>query len=261
MRILVTGAYGLIGGYIVAGLRSAGHEVVGCGRQTARARRRFPGVAWIESDFNRDVTPEAWTPRLADVDAVVNCAGVLQESRRQSIDAVHRAAPVALFDACLAAGVRRVVQVSALGAEPAAGTAYAASKHSADIHLAGLDVDWVVLKPSLVYAQGAYGGTALFRGLAGFPFAVPLPGDGGQMFQPVHMADLVRAVCRLVEPDAPARLALDVVGPEAMPLRDILVALGGWLGIAGRRTLAVPMPLVRLATRCADAIGYLTGRG
>jgi uncharacterized protein YbjT (DUF2867 family) len=68
-----------------------------------------------------------------------------------------------------ARGVRRVVQVSAISAEPAAGTAYAATKHAADEHLRSTGLEWTILRPSLVVARGAYGGTALFRGMAALP--------------------------------------------------------------------------------------------
>lgn len=257
MKVLVTGAYGFIGAHIVAGLRAAGHRVVGCGRDPAYGRRRFPDIEWVAGDFNRDLAPGAWAPRLAGIDALVNAAGILQGGGGDSIDAVHRAAPIALFDACRAAGVGRVIQISALGIAPEAGTAYADTKRAADQHLMSLDLDWVVLRPSLVYAAGSYGGTSLFRGLAGFPFVVPLPGGGRQRFQPIHMADLVRVVCRLIEPRAPARLMLEPVGPEPMTLRQIVLELRCWLGFGPAPVLAVPMPLVRLVGRAGDLVGRL----
>ena len=261
MRVLLTGANGFIGSHIAAALGAAGHHVVGCGRDIAAARWRFPSIEWVACDFNRDVEPSAWLPRLEGVEAVINCAGVLMGSRRQSIERIHRAAPVALFEACRLKGVRRVLQISALGAEPEADTAYAETKHAADRHLATLDLDWVILKPSLVYASGSYGGTSLLRGLAGFPFVVPIPGGGGQRFQPIHMHDLARGVCRLVEPDAPARIVVDVAGPEPMSLRDIVLGLRAWLGLPEAPVLAVPMQLIRLAGRCGSVLAYLSGRG
>ena len=101
--------------------------------------------------------PQEWVRHLAGLDAVINCAGILQGRPGQSIDAIHAGAPIALFRACEAAGVKRVIQISAISAEPGAGTGYAVSKHAADIYLAGTDLDWVILRPSLVYAAGAFG--------------------------------------------------------------------------------------------------------
>ncbi|MEE9209562.1 MAG: SDR family oxidoreductase [Kiloniellales bacterium] len=199
MRILLTGANGFIGRHLTAALLGAGHDVVAAVRAGAEIRRAFPDVTVIAADMNADTDPEAWLPRLAGVDAAINCAGILQGSRGQSIEAVHYLGPKALFDACAACGVRRVIQISAISAEDAAGTAYARTKKQADDYLRGLDLDWVVLRPSLVYAEGSHGGTSLLRALAALPVAIPLVGRGDQVFQPIHMDDLSAAVVRCLE--------------------------------------------------------------
>ena len=269
MKILVTGAYGFIGSHIVAGLVAAGHQVIGCGRDVALGRRLIPHIDWIACDMNRDTDPADWTGRLEGVDVAINCAGILQASAADDIDAIHRQGPVALSVASRVAGVRRVIQISALGVEPAAGTSvepeagtdYAHSKRGADDALMAMDMDWIVLRPSLVYARNCYGGTALFRGLAALPFAIPVPGGGNQRFQPIHMDDLVRAVLRLVEPDAPSRVLLEPVGPEPMTLRDILSGLRQWLGFGPAPVVAIPMGMVRLAAKLGDLAHWIGMRG
>jgi uncharacterized protein YbjT (DUF2867 family) len=260
-RILVTGASGFIGRHLVAALRAAGHEVVGAARNPAAARRLIPDIEWRRVDFNRALTPADWVPTLTGIGAVVNCAGVLQSSRGNDIRRVHALAPIALFQAAEAAGIRRVVQVSALGADAAAGTAYAASKQRADDFLAASALDWVVLRPSLVYARDSYGGTALLRALAALPWIVPLPGDGRQAFQPIHMADLAAIVAGLLAPDAPNRTRLVAAGPEPLSLRQLLAGYRRWLGLGEARFLPVPMALVRLLARLADGLRWIGGTG
>ena len=237
-QVLVTGAAGFIGRHLVARLRAEGHEVVGSARNLEQARRIIPDIEWRAGDFNRDTTPEAWRPRLAGISAVINCAGILQSGRVDDIDKVHTTGPVALFEAAKEAGISRVIQISALGAEAAAGTAYATSKESADAQLRGMALDWVVVYPSLVYARDCYGGTALFRGLAALPFILPLPGDGEQAFQPIHMNDLAAIVARLLAPSAPSRINVIAVGPEVVSLREILLAYRRWLGLKSARSAA-----------------------
>ncbi len=261
MRVLVTGASGFIGAHLVAALIEAGHDVTGCARDLARARRGCPAADWIHADFNRDVTLDIWTGRLAGIDAVVNCAGLLQGSARQSIETIHRDAPIALFDAAATIGVTRVIQISALGIDES-DTEYARTKRAADEHLKTLDLDWVIVRPSLVYAAGAYGGTALMRGLAGFPLVVPLPGGGAtQMFQPIAMADLAQGVANLVKPGAPGKCVLDAGGPETMSLREIVLALRGWLGFPRAPVFPVPTGLIALGGKLGDIVRWFTGRG
>lgn len=197
MKVLVTGATGFIGRHVAACLIAAGHEVLIGARDGQRAGRVFPDQRFIACDFTRDLSSEAWSPRLQGVEALVNCVGVLQPRRRATMEAVHLTATAALFDACLAAGVRRVIQVSALGVDTGIDLHYATSKLAADAHLQGLDLDWTILRPSLVYTPaGSYGGTSLLRAQAALPLFVPLPGKGDQRFQPVFMDDLTEGIRR-----------------------------------------------------------------
>ncbi len=175
MRVLVTGAYGLIGSACLARLHRDGHAVVGAGRSLSEARR-FPYARWVAADFARLTSAAAWRPLLADIDAVVNCVGVLQDSARDDTRRVHVEATSALFDACAQVGIRRVVHVSAIGAEREGPTSFSRSKAEAEAHLQQLDLDWVILRPALVLAPAVYGGTAMLRGLAGLPWLRPLIG-------------------------------------------------------------------------------------
>ena len=255
MHVLLTGANGFIGRHIMAALLRAGHTVCAAVRDPAQIRRRFPAAEAIACDMNQDTAPVIWKSRLSGVDAVINCAGILQQSRHQSIEAIHASAPIALFEACAAAGVRRIVQISAISADDEAGTAYAHTKKRADDHLRTLDLDWVVLRPSLVYAEGSYGGSSLLRGLAGLPLATPLVGGGHQPFQPIHADDLAETVLRALTDPALARTLLEPVGPERLSLRDLLIKLRAWLDLPPVPTISVPMPLIRAAARLGDLFG------
>ena len=255
MHVLVTGATGFVGRHVCARLLADGQQVTAIVRDPLVAARRFPGITAIRGDLNHMTNPWAWRPLLAGVDAVVNCAGILQARSGQSAEAIHTRAPNALFDACVAVGVRRVVQISAVSADPEAGTAYAITKAAADTHLRSLDLDWIVLRPSLVYGQGSYGGTSFLRGLAGLPGIVPLIGNGGQAFQPIHVDDLAEAVARCLSPSFPPHQTLEPVGPETLTLRMMTEMTRAWLDIPPARFLAVPLPLVRLVARGGDLLG------
>ncbi len=253
MRVLVTGAYGFIGAHIVAALVAAGHDVV-CAVRGARVDTRFPGLDAIACDMARDLCSEDWLPRLAGVGAVVNCAGILRERGADSYAAVHEQAPLALFRACVDAGVRRVIQISALG--DAGDSEFIASKHRGDAELATLQLDWLVLRPSLVYSvHGSYGGSSLLRALAGLPGLLPLPGRGTQPLQPIAAEDVGAAVVAALARPQVAGETLELVGPDVLSLRDYLLAWRRWLGFGRACVLAVPAPLVRLACLVGEHLG------
>ncbi len=255
MRILLTGANGFIGGQLLAGLTARGHEVVGAVRNPATLRGRFPDVDAVAVDFNRDIAASDWMSRLAGIDAVINCAGVLHGGQGQDIEAIHAKAPIALFDACVAAEVRRVVQISAISADAEAGTIYALTKKRADDHLRSLPLDWTVLRPSLIYGEGSYGGTSALRGLAGLPLITPMVGDGSASFRPLHIDDLVETVVRVIESERFVGETLDPAGPEIVSLRDLVLRYRSWLGLRPALTFPLPPLLMALAARIADLGG------
>ncbi|GAB6196445.1 SDR family oxidoreductase [Lysobacter xanthus] len=246
MRVLVTGATGFIGSAVVDALLARGHVPVPAVRDVAAARRRWPALDPVAVDFARDTEASAWTSRLAGIDAVVNAVGLLRESRGQTFAALHEATPRALFDACVEARVARVVQVSALGADDEASSAYHLGKRAADRHLLALPLQGTVIQPSLVFApQGTSAG--LFLALAALPI-VPLPGGGVQAVAPVHLDDVVDAIVAALEHRSPPA-RVEAAGPTCQRLRDYLDALRRGLGLGRLRVLPVPMPVVRASAR------------
>jgi len=253
MNILVTGAYGFIGRQVVAGLLQAGHQVVCAVRKPEPTV--FAGLDTVVCDFAHDTQPEDWMPRLTDIDAVVNCAGILREGKGQTFDAVHRAAPGALFDACVKAGLKRVVQVSALGS-PEDGD-FIRSKHAADAYLLSLPIESVVVRPSVVYStSGSYGGTSLMRALSATPWVLGLPGSGDQPLQPITGEDLAAVIVAAVEREACANTMLEAVGPEPITFREYLLGFRQWLGIAPPVILLrVPLFLIGLSAFVGERLG------
>jgi uncharacterized protein YbjT (DUF2867 family) len=257
MRVLILGGYGLIGSYVTARLLAAGHEVVGLARDM-RETRRFARVRWVEGDLARMTKPEDWAPLLDGVTAVVNCAGALQDNPRDSLGGVHVTGPRVLYVACAARGVRRIVHISAAGIH-AAPTAYAETKREGERALDESGLDWVVLRIGLVLAPGVYGGSALLRGLAGFPLVAPMAKPDTVM-QVVSVHDVAEAVLRALAPDAPRQVTWDVLSPEKTTLQDIVTGTRAWLGFARAPVVRIPMPLVRLTAWCADAVAWLGWR-
>jgi uncharacterized protein YbjT (DUF2867 family) len=250
--ILLTGASGFIGRHLADALVRDGHDVVCAVRDPARMRD--PRFRYVAVDFVRDTDAATWLPRLAGIDIVINAVGILREHRMQTFDAIHSRTPRALFAACLQAGVKRVLQISALGADAQAVSRYHRSKKEADDYLASLPLPSVILQPSLIYGPG---GTSarLFTTLASLPLQL-LPGQGRQQVQPVHIDDLVDAVQRLARPDA-ARAPgayLAVVGPEPMSMRTFIASLREAMGGGRGYFVAVPPALVRLGAQAGSLL-------
>ncbi|HEX9946886.1 MAG TPA: SDR family oxidoreductase [Allosphingosinicella sp.] len=258
MRILLIGASGLIGSTVAARLKRDGHEIVAVGRGGGPAARRVPVDRWVKLDLRDATDPQAWLPHLAAMDAVVNCAGVLQDSPRDSPGKIHVDMPLALWRACEAAGVRRVIHFSALGVDRGGITDFSRSKREGEESLEASALDWAILRPSVVVGRAAYGGSALFRGLASLP-VFPRPAEAGPV-DVVQLDDVAETVARLLEPGAPSRVALDLAGPDRLAFPEIVAAYRSWLGWAPAKSFTAPGWLMGLAYRAGDALAWLGWR-
>ncbi|MGR3909465.1 SDR family oxidoreductase [Burkholderia sp. SR8] len=246
MNVLVCGANGFIGRALSARLEAAGHRVL-------RGVRDAVGPDDVAIDFANDIDPDAWLARLEGVDVVINAVGILTDRRDARLDTVHRAAPCALFAACCRAGVRRVIQISALGVERG-DTPYFASKLAADTFLQTLPIDYRIVRPALVY--GTSGASArFFRMLASLPVHM-LPAGGRQRLRPVHVDDLAELVARLVDSPAAGSPVIDAVGADEVEYREMLSVYRAALGFPPAARIALPGPLVGAA---AALLGMLPG--
>jgi uncharacterized protein YbjT (DUF2867 family) len=161
---------------------------------------------------------------------------------------LHTRAPIALFSACKQVGVRRIVQISAVGADDAAFSAYHLSKRAADHALQQLDLDSMVLRPSLIYGRGGTS-AALFLRLAALP-AIPVVEAGDQRLQPVHISDVVDSVLRALRSPV-HRTPLDVVGPQTLTFAQWMQLLRASQGLPEGRLLHVPYRWAQAACRLA----------
>lgn len=257
MVILLTGASGFIGRHLVTKLLAAGHQVVVTSRRHRHGDAgglRELALSCVPADFTRDFSPADWLPRLEGIEVVINAVGIIREQDGQTFDAIHHRAPCALFAACATAGVRLVLQISALGADQEARSRYHLSKKQADDFLARLPLAFVIVQPSLVY--GADGASArLFTRLASLPL-LPRLGRGGQMVQPVHVDDAGEAIVALLDQPRYWGKRMPLVGPAPLPLTDFLARLRQAMGLRPTVSLPIPISLVRMAAAIGERVPH-----
>lgn len=254
MRILITGATGFIGNHIAKAATEAGYQLVLCARDTKLLEQRFPRTQSLQVDFNKDNDTNLWLQRVEHIDIVINTVGIIREQGKQRFDTLHRETPIALFRACEIAQVKRVIQISALGADESAISHYHLSKRAADRLLSNLKMDWVILMPSIVYGPNAKS-MALFKALSSLPL-IPLVDSGEQQIQPLHITDLVSAVMHCIETDRPICKRIQLVGPEPITMKRLLSSLRNWLGYGAARFFSLPYAT---ALRFAKWAGLLGG--
>ena len=255
--VLVLGAYGLIGEEVVRGCLGRGWPVRGLGRDERQMRAP---ITWVHADLANLTEAGDWATLLSGVDVVINTAGALQDGPSGTVADVHTRAISALAAAAGPAGVSRIVQISAVGAEPDANTSFLTTKAEGDAAIRACGVDYVILKPGLVLGRSVYGGTALLRMLAAVPLIQPLA-HGDAVVQVVGMQDLVLATLSAADASLPSGTEADLVSDERIPSRTLLTKIRAWLGFTpARATIELPALLTALVGRVADALGRLGWR-
>jgi uncharacterized protein YbjT (DUF2867 family) len=247
MKIIVFGGAGLLGRAIAAELRSHGHQVLTAGRSGC-------DVA-VDFCFDHDVA--AFRAMVKGVDIVVNAVGILIARGGDSFEAIHVKAPQALFQACEAERVARVVHISALGVGSGIPGAYMASKLAAEHALEKSQIDYAIVRPSLLIDEQSPS-TRLFRFLARMP-VVALPGllrPGASLLAPIAVSDVAEAVTRICEHPKALRRVIELAGPEAMRYRDMLARMRRQALPQAVAALPIPLPwwLMKLGALAATLV-------
>lgn len=253
-NILVIGGSGFIGSRLVNALSLGNHFVTVPTRRRQRARHlvQLPLVDVVEADVHDDA---ALARLVAGRDAVVNLVGILHGKRGQpygpDFARAHVELPRRIAAACAQHGVRRVVHMSALGAEVNGPSMYLRSKGDGEAALkaqAGLDL--TLFRPSVVFGPGDKFLNTFASLQRVFP-VVPLAGAKTR-FAPVYVGDVVTAfVSSLVGPQArdTTHQTYELCGPNAYTLAELVRLSGQWArvgGGCGRAILPLPDALGRL---------------
>ena len=258
-RVLVLGGYGLIGTEVARALMARGHVVSALGRNRRAAKAALPNATWHFHDLAELVSVGDWREILRDVDCVVNCAGALQPSANDDLEVVHHHAIAACAEACAAAGVG-LVQVSAVGASLEASIAFLRSKAEGDAAVVASGARHWIIRPGLVLAPSAYGGTLLLRMLAAVPVVQPIA-MGKAQIQTVSVFDLAGAVAKCIEGEIASGAQFDLVEAEPQSLKAVVGAVRRWLGFTPARVhFPAPKFAVSMVARVADGLGRLGWR-
>lgn len=256
MRVLVLGAYGLIGLPVSKRLLRDGCDVVGLARGLDRGQALLPEATWIGADLATLTDASDWLEYLEGIDVVVNASGVLQGGLGDNVAVTQCDAIVALIRACEQKHVTRFVQISAPGVSADAVTEFYRSKARADAALKSSTLQWVVLRPGLVVSAQSYGGTGLLRMLAAVPYVQPvfLP---DALIQTVSVNDVADAVSMSVRGILNGQ-DIDLIETESHRLIDLVLAVRRWLGFPAPKYIwVVPQFIGQGIAKLADLASWL----
>ncbi len=242
MQNLVTvfGGSGFVGNQAVRQLAKAGWRIrVAVRNPSLGYRMRLLGDVGQIDVVQANVRDADSVRRALDgAAASVNLVGVLYETGRQKFQAIHVDGARTVTEAAAKAGATRIVQMSALGADPAGPSAYARSKAEGEATVRALRPDAVILRPSVVFGPDDQFFNR-FATMASFSPVLPLIGGGHTRLQPVFVGDVGKAIAQAVTNAESAGQTYELGGAAEFTFRQLMEIM---LEETGQRRLLLPMP-------------------
>jgi uncharacterized protein YbjT (DUF2867 family) len=244
--VLLIGGAGFIGSHVARLLAARNVRVVVPTRRRDRAKHLIllPTVDVVEADVH---DPAELARLMHGADAVINFVGILHSRSGEpwgaDFDRAHVALPRALGAAARAAGVERIIHVSALGAGADAPSGYLRSKAAGEAALGDSGVASTIFRPSLVYGDGECFLRLFARLLGVFP-VMPLAGADTR-YQPVHVRDVARCIVHALGADEAIGQVYPLCGPKVYSMRELVRMTGRAIG-RERLVMGLPGPLATL---------------
>jgi nucleoside-diphosphate-sugar epimerase len=246
--ILVTGAGGFVGGYVLNALRGRSGRVLGLIRHPYQEEKiRQSGAQAVFGDVT---DPDSLHAAMKGVDAVIHTAAINRNQGQATMERVNYRGTVNLLAAAKAAGVSRFVHVIAIGADPRRTIPLPRTQGLAAEAVMGSGLPATVLETGVIYGKGdAF--TSMLAGIARISPVVIIPGDGQARFEPISALDVADAAVNALEMPEAEDEWYQIAGLEVLTLNEVYEILLAKID-ARRIRLHLPPRLLRPVVALMD---------
>jgi uncharacterized protein YbjT (DUF2867 family) len=242
MKIFIAGGTGFVGSHLGRELLQRNHHL------RLLVHKRNPNgdssVEQIEGDVTR---PETFEGAAEGCDAVINLVGIIREfpSRGITFERLHVQATAGMLACAKKAGVKRYLQMSALGARPDAFSHYHKTKFRAEEMVCASGLDWTILRPSLIFGpRDAF--VNMLAGQLRLAPVMPVIGSGTYRLQPIHADDVARCFALSLEMPETISRRFELCGNDRLSYVDLLDAIASAMGRPAPFKPRAPLGLMKL---------------
>lgn len=222
-KVVVLGGSGFVGRHVVPKLVSRGFRAIVPTRRREAAKHliTLPTVQVVETDVHDDALLAGL---LVGAEAVINLVGILHEQKPGDFRRTHTELPRRVIDACRRTGVRRLLHMSALHADPSGPSEYQRSKGEAERLVVASGLQWTMFQPSVIFGrEDSF--LNLFASLQKLLPVMALASPDAR-FQPVYVGDVAHAFVHALTDARTVGRSFPLCGPTVYTLRDLVRYVG-----------------------------------
>jgi uncharacterized protein YbjT (DUF2867 family) len=253
MKIFLTGATGFVGKTLLQRLLKEGHSVRaalrgnGTDARFVQSSHREGDLQYVSGDV---VSGQGLEKGMEGCDAVIHLAGIIVEKGSNTFEKVHYLGTRNVVEAAKKNGVKKFVQMSALGVRADGVAEYQTSKWRGEEEVRHSGIPYCILRPSLIFGNGAFV-NEMIGVMRRAPLFRPVPGDGLAKFRPISNDDVALCCARALTTEAASGQTIDLGGADELTLNQVLSEIAMSAGIR-KPAVNIPMPLMKLAARFAE---------
>jgi uncharacterized protein YbjT (DUF2867 family) len=255
MRIWISGATGFVGYNIVKKLLQHNHEVIAFVRNSVKAKVVFSQLPsngkLVIKEGNILDYQSIFESIDKDTKVAINTVGIIYQTPEQSFLNMHYIGVKNIVFALTQKGINRFIHISALGTRDNASSQYHKSKFLGEKTIIESGLNYTIFRPSVIYGVGD-GFTKKVLEMLNRPLILPLPAGGQNLLQPVYIDDLVNLVFDSLSNENTYNKIIDVVGPDIIRFRDIILKVKELKKIGFRIPISVPLFVLKIVAYFAE---------
>jgi uncharacterized protein YbjT (DUF2867 family) len=241
MQVFLTGATGFVGRHMLTRLLSEGHAVRALVRDPQKAN--LAEHAKVELVAGDVVEGAGLDQGMQGCDAVVHLVGIIVAKGSNTFERVHHLGTRNLVEAAKRTGIRRFVQMSALGVRADGVAPYQTTKWKAEEEVRRSGIPFCILRPSLIFGEGDGFVTQMMATMRSAPLFRPVPGSGKPKFRPIFIGDVTECFVRALTAEAATNQTVELGGPDELTLNEVLAEIARCAGVR-KPAVHIPLPLM-----------------
>jgi len=250
MKVFLTGATGFVGRYMLERLLADGHAVRAAlrglpgqkARVVARSQQlgRKDDFQWVQGDVVEGTRLEEG---MQGCDAVIHLVGIIVEKGNNTFERVHHLGTRNVVEAAKRSGIKRFVQMSALGVRANGVALYQTTKWKGEEEVRRSGIPFCILRPSLIFGEGDGFVTQMMETMRSAPLFRPVPGSGKPRFRPIFIDDVTACFARALTAEAAINQTIELGGADELTLNEVLAEIARCAGVR-KPAVHIPLPFM-----------------